>query len=114
MVVKLTTTLWAAVAATAGLAGTAVAADTTASPSPSSSSSPSSSAPAPVTSLFLPGVDNAAELVASVVSVKAPATYYRVECAKDADEDACGAATEGISVTMGPDSYALGIGEPVT
>ena len=98
MVVKLTT-LWAVAAA--GLAGSALAADT-------------ASSAAPVTSLFLPGVNNAAQLVASVVSVKAPATYYLVECAEDADEDACGAAAKGVSVTMGPDSYALGIGKPAT
>ena len=102
MVVKLTA-LWAAAAAAAGLAGTALAADT-------------ASSAAPVTSLFLPGVDNAAQLVASVVSVKAPATYYLVQCAKGADKDACGAAAdaEGVSVTMGSNSYAYGIGDPAT
>lgn len=96
MVIKLT----ALCAAAVGLAGTALAADTASA--------------APVTSLFLPGVDNAAQLVASVVSIKAPSTTYLVECAKDGDKDDCGAAAEGVTVTMGPDSYALAIGKPAT
>lgn len=63
-----------------------------------------------VLNMFLPGFEGQ-DLQASVVTAmtKPPSIEYFVQCSKGADD--CGLGP-GVSVTMAPGSYALGLNEP--
>lgn len=65
-----------------------------------------------VMNMFLPGFEGK-NLQASVVTAmtKPPSIEYFVECSKGTDANDCGLGP-GVSVTMAPGSYALGLNEP--
>ncbi|KAK8138065.1 hypothetical protein PG984_001445 [Apiospora sp. TS-2023a] len=62
--------------------------------------------------MFLPGFEGD-NLEASVVTAmtKPPSIEYFVQCRKGTDANDCGLGP-GVSVTMGPGSYAVGLNEP--
>ncbi|RYO94312.1 hypothetical protein DL766_005148 [Monosporascus sp. MC13-8B] len=63
-----------------------------------------------VSSLFLPGFDSQS-LVASIVTAGPKMMEFFVECAPGVDANDCGAGP-GVSVTMQPGTYELGINDP--
>ncbi|RYP33586.1 hypothetical protein DL767_004701 [Monosporascus sp. MG133] len=63
-----------------------------------------------VSSLFLPGFDSQS-LVASIVTAGPRMMEFFVECAPGVDANDCGVGP-GVSVTMQPGTYELGINDP--